>query len=287
MVAVFLFLPRYAAAEPDPEWILGEGQKAIADGNYTEAVDLLETALSVDPNLRDVRVPLARCYHELGQTEGAITHLQVFLASSPPGSEYDEAEALLTEYSAILQATAATTTPKTGGPAPQVSGYSVVSVAKTRPPGPAPGWLLLSQFSLGAGHVATTFKPTFTEIHLGARLLPVRFLFVGIDGGVALGGGPGIDGSIRIPQMRISAGAVPLANRVLLAVGGEMILLGSQQDGKSVVDVGGAVTADLRGPVGTTPLFLGGGVSVGYAVAPYVAGRLVIGVRIAGDGIEL
>jgi len=286
-----------AAAVPDPEWILGEGLKAIEAGNYTEAVDMLETALSVDPNLRGVRVPLARCYHELGQTAGAIQHLQIFLASSPPGEKYDEAQALLTEYAAILQAQAHEKEPaKT--PVKKPANTTGASVAATvtkkqrtpplpKPTLPPPAWLLQSQVSVGAGHIATGYQPTFSEIQAGVRLIPVKFLFVGIDGGVAIGGGPGIDGALRIPEMRISAGAVPLSQRVLLAVGGELLMLGSNQGGEDVVDAGGAITADIRGPLGDKPLYLGGGFSVGYAVAPYVAGRVVIGVRIAGEGMDL
>lgn len=261
-----------AAAQQNFEQVYKLGMASRNAGMCDEAIEYLETALSLDPSRIEVRVPLSECYHEIGMTPVAIQHIEVYLQQAEAGVERSRAERLHAMY---LEGEVIAPASQQPEPEPASAPIRVVDHSTES------SWpLILADVCAGAGHVATSYEPTFAEILGGVRVFPFRMLSISAHGGLGAGGMPDVDGALFLPQVRISAGFAPPIRPMLLSVGPELLLFGSEQAGEDVIDAGLAVRADVRVPIGEGPLFIGGGVSVGQIVGLYVAGHAGVGINV-------
>lgn len=276
LAVVLLLLVAPAHAEEDPTELFRIGMQAFRDGRCEAAVENLGAALSLDTDLHSARQPLAECYYKLGVTIGAIQHLQVYIKELPDGPEKERATATLDTYREELAAMAGLTVTKE----PEVE--EAVAVVPVTPPPTASGPPLVSlEIAGGVSHFFTSLEPTFGELALGVRVRPARRLALGVGGGLGLGSGPDLEGTIRLPQLRMQAGFLPVIQPVELLLGAEVLLLGSRVGDVTGVDPGALFLAECRGPLGDSALFIGGAFTAGYAVQPVVGGRLVLGITLA------
>ncbi len=298
------------AADEDPVVLFREGMAAYRSGRCEEATAKLESALALDPDLHSARLPLAECYYAIGLIPGAINHLKVYITEFEPGVERERAQSQLNKYQSDLAAMAGLIESvdvsevdldaddpdgyeygryedQEGHADAQEGGARSIRALEgaSKDAGGAPRRpLLFVDAQLGASHFVTSFAPTLGDLDLGVRLLPTRFLAVGLSGRIGLGGAEAIDGLLTLPQVHLVVGPVIAPAAAQLLLGADAFLIGSRVEERDVVDPGIAFTAELRGPLGDTPLYLGGALSVGYGVGPYVSGRMVIGICLARGG---
>ncbi len=279
--------PGIGRADEDPVELFRGGMQDYRDGRCEAAVDQLEAALAIDPDLKGARLPLAECYYQIGVIIGAINHLKVYITELEPGPELDRAEALLEKYQTDM-AIVAGLVPNKGetaeeggetGTDPEVEEAAATEPISTPPSAGARFPAVMLDVSVGAAHVTTGYQPTFLEANLALRVYPVKYLGLGAGGGLGVGGGPGVDGALRFPEFRITAGFAPPLGEALLLFGPELVLVVSEVGDQRGVDPGVMFVAELRGPIGDSPLYVGGAVSAGYLLDLYVGGRAVIGVR--------
>jgi len=274
-------------ADEDPVALFREGMSAYRAGRWEEATTKLESALAVDPDLHSARLPLAECYYKIGIIPGAINHLKVYITELEPGEEQDRARRQLQKYQSDMA--------EMVGLIESVD-ISEVDLTEEAPDGYEFGRdegkgdrgvdgggrpLLLVDAQFGVSHFGTSFQPTLGDLAIGVRLYPARFLAVGLSAHLGLGGAEAIEGLLTLPQLHLVVGPVILTRPALLMLGADAFLIGSRVEERDVVDPGIAFTAELRGPLGDSPLYVGGGLAVGYAVGPYVAGHAVIGICLA------
>jgi len=270
------------AADEDPVLLFREGMEAYRAGRCEEATTKLESALAVDPDLHSARLPLAECYYKIGIIPGAINHLKVYITELEPGPERARAEERLRYFQKELAAMAGVAPPDEpdegsadgGGAAEGGDGGA------TGPSQADAGTHVMIDVSGGGSHVATVYQPTFGVVAGGLRIYPFRYLGIGLTGGIGLGGGPGATGLVRLPEARVTVGFVFPVRPALILMGAELLLVGSRLHDRHVVDPGVVFVGEIRGPLGSSPLYLGGAVQVGYLLAPTVGGRLVLGVRL-------
>jgi len=268
-----LAIPEGLSAQENPADLYEQGMEAFRTGRCETAIEKLESAVSLDPSYLDARIPLAECYYSIGVNIGAIQHLKVYLMEAPDGAEKDRAQALLERYQRELAEMAGVTTSDTntstaaGGVAPQPAGDNRSFVA-------------MVDLTVGIAHVTSSYQPTFGEIDVGLRAYVARYLGLGLAAGVGLGGGPGVEGLLRFPEFRVSAGFVPPLKNVKLLLGAELLLVGTKLEGNVGFDPGALFVAEVRSRIKETPLFVGGSVSAGYFISFYVGGRAVVGIEI-------
>ncbi len=51
--------------------------------NYADSLSYLKDAMDLDPNRRELNVPMAECYDRLGNYEQALEHINLYIKSSP------------------------------------------------------------------------------------------------------------------------------------------------------------------------------------------------------------
>jgi Tetratricopeptide repeat len=270
-------------AEEDPVELFRGGMQAYRDGRCESAVEQLEAALAIDPDLKAARLPLADCYYQIGVFIGAINHIKVYIQELEPGTEMDRAQARLKKYQADLAIMAGLNTDTNDGgedTTEDVVEDVVTTDVETRPATVGVQFpAMMIDVSVGGAHVATSHQPTFLEANLAVRVYPVRFIGLGLGGGLGVGGGSGVDGTLRFPEFRVTAGFAPQLGRALLLTGAELLLVVSEVGDQRGIDPGVMFVTELRGPIGDSPLYVGGAVSVGYLLDFYVGGRAVIGVH--------
>lgn len=275
--------PTLGHAEEDSVELFRGGMQAYREGRCESAVEQLEAALAIDPDLNAARLPLADCYYQIGVIIGAINHLKVYIQELEPGAEMDRTQAQLKKYQADLAIVAGLgrRTDDGGDDATDGAiGDGGATGVETRPAATGVQFpAVMIDVSVGGAHVATSYQPTFLEANLAVRVYPVRFVGLGLGGGLGVGGGSGVDGALSFPGFRVTAGFAPQLGRALLLFGAELLLVVSEVGEQRGVDPGVMSVTELRGPIGDSPLYVGGAVSVGYLLDFYVGGRAVIGVR--------
>ena len=251
-------------------------------GDCEGAIARFQLALGRDPQMAQARLYMAECYHTLGLDEEAVTELIAYLSHPFPGMEQARAEELLVD-----------------------SGGDPASVVVTPTEEPTAGAADAGAGAEGAGG-ATATEVTWSAMRLevgaraqryanrvglftagpvvGVRILPVKFVEVGVDGAFGLGGYPDHDGIVQVPAVSFSAGASIPVKRVRILAGVVVPLLISELDGSKRVDPGVLGEVGVRVLLGEGRLVLGGHAGGGVVVSPTVGGGVSLGLQLGPLG---
>src|SRR5580765_5015024 len=84
-LACLLSLPGAVRSE---ETSVAKARSAFEKGEYAQAIEILKSAASAEPNNGDIFVLLARSYLELNQYDAAVNSAEKAVAINPKNSEY-------------------------------------------------------------------------------------------------------------------------------------------------------------------------------------------------------
>lgn len=275
-----------AMAGDDPEDPAGEaardaffeGVDLQAAGDHEGAAARYELALDDDPTLHQARLYLAECFHELGLDDRARAQLELYLATPFPGADPVRAATLMVECGG--DPGAVTMTPSGDGGEADVPEGGTRS-GRTRS---AAHW---RAFSVEAGPAVCHWANEVGLVTVGPvleiRWLPLRYLELGLRGGLGLGSHPSGAPPVRVPELAVGvAASIPLG-AIRLTAGANSPLAFSRLPAGPRADVGVRGQLGLRIPFGSTPLYAALLAEGGFLVAPTVGGSIRVGVQLGPE----
>jgi len=250
-------------------------------GDCEGAVARFQLSLSRDESLHQARLHLAECYHHLGLDAEAVDELNAYLQSDFPGRETDRARQLLIECGGEPVAVLADDVEVVAEEIPgDDSGGAAID-----PRAPEADWGVV-RVETGArlAHYANRIGLVVAGPLVDVRVLPWRYLELGVRAAFGFGGYEGHEGAVRVPEFGVGVSASIPAGRVRIVAGAVVPLVVSRYDGAHRVDAGLFGEAGIRVAVGETPLVLGLQVGGGHLVTPVIGGGIRIGVQLGGAG---
>jgi len=248
-------------------------------GDCEGAVARFQLSLSRDPDLHQARLHMAECYHSLGFDTEAVDELTRYLQADFPGRETERARQLLIECGG--DPGALPTSAEDGG----TRGDGGEDAGGTAGPRAATPWSPV-RIETGAqlAHYANRVGLIAVGPLVDVRVLPWRFLELGVRAGLGFGAYEDHGGSVRVPEFGASAAASIPVGRVRIVAGVLVPMVVSRFDGTHRVDAGVVGEAGIRIALGETPLVIGAQVGGGYLVTPVIGGGIRVGVQLGGAG---
>ena len=254
-------------------------------GDCEGAVARFQLALGRDPDLHQARLHMAECYHALGLDEEAITELVVYLGTPFPGMEDQRARDLLVACGGDPDSVVVGTQDDSGQEDSGEGGEDHGGGGGDGEPPPAKTWTPL-RLEVGAcvQHYSNRIGLTAAGPVVGVRILPVRFVELGVDGAFGFGSYPEHDGTVRVPTVSFSLGASIPIQRVRVIAGVVIPLVMSRPDDSLRVDPGVMGEVGVRVALGNGRIVVGGQVGGGTLIKPTVGGGVTLGVQIGPLG---
>jgi len=252
-------------------------------GDCEGAVARFQLSLSRDPELHQARLLMAECYQQLGLDAEAVAELTLYLQATFPGQETERAAALMTECGGDPDAVVVPVD-DAGEGEPDDGGVGGDGDEPSGAP-PAGGWsavrletgLLFEHYTNRIGLAAV--GPVFD-----LRVLPMRYLELGLGASVGFGGYEDHEGAVQVPQFAASAVASIPIRELRMSAGVVVPLVVSRYDDASRVDPGVLGEIGLRIAVPGTPLVVGALVRGGFQVVPVIGGGLRVGFQLGPMG---
>jgi hypothetical protein len=250
-------------------------------GDCEGAVARFQLALGRDPEMYQARLHMAECYHSLGLDEEAASELIAYLSRPFPGMEEERAKELLVACGGDPDSVVPVSDGGTGAEAGEDDGAG----ADTGDPELAAAWTPV-RVEVGARvqRYSNSIGLLSAGPVVGVRILPVRFVEIGVAGAFGLGGYPDHDGIVQVPTVSFSAGASIPVKRVRILAGVVVPLLISELDGSLRVDPGVLGEVGVRVLLGQGRFVLGGQVGGGVVVSPTFGGGLSLGIQLGPLG---
>jgi hypothetical protein len=253
-------------------------------GDCEGAIARFQLALGRDPEMVQARLHMADCYHTLGLDEEAVTELIAYLSHPFPGIEQERAEGLLVACGGdpgvvvVVPPADIPEEPAEGDPGEGSEGG-------IETPTSSAAWTA-ARLEVGARAQRYANRIGLFAVGpvVGVRILPVRFVEIGVDGAFGLGGYSEHDGIVQVPTVSFSAGASIPVKRVRILAGVVIPLLISSLDGAHRVDPGVLGEVGVRVLLGDGRLVLGGHFGGGVAVSPTVGGGVSLGIQLGPLG---
>ncbi len=259
-------------------------------GDCEGAVARFQLALGRDPEMHQARLHMAECYHTLGLDEEAAGELIAYLSRSFPGMEEERAKELLVACGGDPDSVVPVSDGDTGdgtdaGDGGTEAGGDDGADVDTGGPGLAAAWTpVRAEVGARVQRYANTIGLLSAGPVVGMRVLPVRFVEIGVDGAFGLGGYPDHDGIVQVPTVSFSAGASIPVKRVRILAGVVVPVLISELDGALRVDPGVLGEVGVRVLLGQGRFVLGGQVGGGVVVSPTFGGGVSLGIQLGSLG---
>ncbi len=263
-LALALAAPALAQQPTDPVTPDGEGAFFAAldlkeAGDCEGAIARFELALSRDPGLIQSHLYIAECCVTLGLRERAVAEVQAYLAAGEPAVETERARGILGDAGVDPDAFL----PPEG---------SEKATGRWTP--------LRLELGGGVAHFDNAAALTAAGPTLSVRLLPLRFLEIGVRARMGFGPHPDLEGSVQVPEFHGGiAASIPLG--AIRIVAGPMAATGiSRYGGETRMDVGVLGEAGVRIALGDTRLVFGATFLGGWLVRPVLGGELTLGLQL-------
>jgi len=268
-----------AAADEDPvapdkesaRAVFFEGLDLQEAGDIEGAVARYELALADDPELHQARLYLAECFHELGLDGRAREQLEIYLSTPFPGADPARAATLMLECGGDPESVTGSSEDDGGeaeGTLRRTSGERDVS------------WRALAvEAGASVNHWANEIGLVAAGPSLELRWLPLRYLEVGLGGGVGFGSHPQGSPVIRVPEVAPGvAGSIPVG-RIRLVGGVQVPVTFSKLPTGPRADLGVRGRLGVRIAFGKSPLYAAIFAEGGYLVTPTLGGSVRLGAQ--------
>ena len=252
-------------------------------GDCEGAVARFQLSLSRDPDLHQARLHMAECYHSLGLDPEAVAELTLYLGAEFPGRETERAQQLMVECGGDPGVAVAGCDGDAADGAADAGGEQ--GGGTVEPPSPTSAWSPV-RIETGAQvtHYANRIGLVAVAPLVDVRVLPWRYLELGVRASLGFGGYEEHDGAVRVPEFGVSVAASIPVGRVRIVAGALVPLAISRFDGSHRVDAGVLGEAGIRVAIGETPLVIGAQFGGGYLVTPVIGGGIRIGFQLGGKG---
>ncbi len=286
-----------AAAVEEANQVFFAGIDMMRAGDCEGAVARFQLALSRNPELIQARLYEAECYLQLDLRDECVRSVTAYLEDAFEGAETTRAQELYGECGGDPEAMPVPDDARVGGggasgaattlTAAGDSSVSAAGAARAVPsiPDPVATWSVAA-VELGAvvEHIDNSAGLTVLGPLAGVRLLPARYLELGLRGRVGFGPYGAGGGSVTVPEVGVSAAASIPVGRTRLVIGAAVPLVFSGYGGRTYVDPGVLAEVGLRVAVRDTRLVVGGLLEGGYLVRPVVGASLRVGIQLGEVG---
>lgn len=255
-----------AAQQPPTEPAIPEGEGAFfaaldlkETGDCEGAIARFELAISRDPSLVQSHLYIAECCITLGMHERAVSEVETYLAAEQLAVETARAREILEDAGAD---------PDEYLP-PDENGARGFRWTPLR-----------VEIGGGVAHFDNAVALTVGGPTLAARVLPWRFVEIGVRGRIGFGPYPDREGTVRVPEFHGGVSAsIPLGGLRIVA-GPMAALVVSQYGGEARIDLGVLGEAGVRVAMGHSRLVIGAAVIGGWLVSPVVGGEVTVGIQL-------
>lgn len=232
-------------------------------GDCEGAIARFELALSRDPSLVQSHLYIAECCIALGMHDRAVSEVETYLAAGELAVETGRARRILGDAGAE--------------PDEYLAPEDIHS--------PGSRWTPLRlEVGGGVAHFDNSVALTVGGPTFAVRLLPLRFLEIGVRGRIGFGPYEDLDGTVRVPEFHAGLSASIPVGGLRIVAGPMAALIVSRYGGETRADPGILGEAGVRVALGDTRLVIGAMAIGGWLVRPVVGGEVTLGLQLGPRG---